>query len=389
MRIYIFLLALMCTALNLNAQGLGSLAPIETPNFSAGVLPDPTFPKSLEKEGDLTSALLEWKRIAHTATMDGDIERAKFNIARLSFVLNDMDSAAIYFEGFGKQYPKSHFIPEALYYMSRIWDKIDAPEGGKVYRARLLADHAKSPYTEKAYYHYLWARALTGDDILKTESLASIPSARGIELAERLKAFPVEKNDHVWIATGLGIIPGLGHAYLKDKYSAATACIVGLILLSAMFYSLKYRLWSFTLFFAMIGLTFYAGTIFSAHSLALRGLLEARIMAMKGWQSLHPDYDWVSDIKLSSTLNAQDIPLYLYRNSAGKVDGSRANGAPVNSLYARRAVEKHGLMVGSLFTVDRLVRDWRESTIPAEVVESDNRWRYADPLSRNDFWYKG
>lgn len=389
MRKYIFLLALLCLTSTLNAQGIPSLAPVETPNFSSGVLPDPTFPKSLEKEGDLNSALLEWKRIAHTATLDGDVERARFNIARLSYVLGDMESSAIFFEEFGKTYPKSPFIPDALYYMSRIWDKLDPPQGGKVFRARLLADHVDSPYTEKAYYHYLWSRALEGDDLAIIEHLPSIPSARGIELAERLKAYPVEKNEHVWMATGLAAIPGMGHAYLKDKYSAATACIVGLILLSAMFYSLKYRLWSFTLFFALIGLTFYAGTIFSAHSLALRGLLEMRIDAMRSWQTLHPDYDWVSELKVSEATTVQDLPLYLYRNSIGKVDGSRANGSPVNSLYARRAVEKHGIMVGSLFTVDRLVRDWRESVFPAGTTFSENRWRYVDPLARNDFWYKG
>lgn len=296
MRIYLTLLFVFCLSPLLHAQGLPSLMAVETPNFSAGTLPDPTFPKALEKSGDLQSALLEWKRIEHTATLNGDIERASFNIARIEFLRGKKDASAIQFEHFIKEYPKSKLIPEALYYMSRVWDDIEAPDGGKVYRAQLLADYPKNEWMEKAYYHYLWKRTLQGDNIESFEHLPSIPSARGVELAERLKDYPTGITNDVWMVTGMSLIPGLGHAYLGDLDGAFFTFIVGIIMLSAMLYAMKYRLTSFTLFFAIFALTFYAGSIVSAHNMSLSAQKETRINAMKSWGNLHPEYDWVSSL---------------------------------------------------------------------------------------------
>lgn len=82
-------------------------------------------------------------------------------------------------------------------------------------------------------------------------------------------------------------------------------------------------------------------------------------------------------------------PLWVYAYSLGAVDGDRSAAAPVNSLYARQAIDRHGPWLGTLLALDRLLRDAREMARPLARVADDGRVRYLDPLSRNDFWLRG
>jgi hypothetical protein len=82
-------------------------------------------------------------------------------------------------------------------------------------------------------------------------------------------------------------------------------------------------------------------------------------------------------------------PLWIYAHTLGAIDGDRSAAAPVNSLYARQAFDRHGPWLGTLLAIDRLLRDAREMARPLARVADDGRVRYLDPLSRNDFWLRG
>ena len=82
-------------------------------------------------------------------------------------------------------------------------------------------------------------------------------------------------------------------------------------------------------------------------------------------------------------------PLWVYAYSLGAIDGDRSAAAPVNSLYARQAISRHGPWLGTLLALDRLLRDAREMALPMARVVDNGRVRYLDPLSRNDFWLRG
>jgi len=81
--------------------------------------------------------------------------------------------------------------------------------------------------------------------------------------------------------------------------------------------------------------------------------------------------------------------LDFYVRKVGLFDGARANGWPVNSLYARQALTAHDLPWSVWLVVDRLLRDWREAAQPAAKVIDNGRVRYVDPLHRNDWWIRG
>ncbi|NIQ95790.1 MAG: membrane protein insertion efficiency factor YidD [Desulfuromonadales bacterium] len=68
------------------------------------------------------------------------------------------------------------------------------------------------------------------------------------------------------------------------------------------------------------------------------------------------------------------------------VDGPRCPMAPTCSAYALQALDKHGPVIGTMMTVDRLFHesDPREHRHP---VNSGGRIRFYDPLENNDFWF--
>lgn len=68
------------------------------------------------------------------------------------------------------------------------------------------------------------------------------------------------------------------------------------------------------------------------------------------------------------------------------VDGPRCPMVPTCSAYALQALDKHGPVLGTMLTVDRLLHetDRREHRHP---VQTGGKVRYRDPLENNDFWF--
>ena len=67
------------------------------------------------------------------------------------------------------------------------------------------------------------------------------------------------------------------------------------------------------------------------------------------------------------------------------VDGDRCPSYPTCAAYGRQAVEKHGFFLGWLLTVDRLIHDGNERD---PLVLIYGKWRFYDPVSNNDFWWR-
>lgn len=83
----------------------------------------------------------------------------------------------------------------------------------------------------------------------------------------------------------------------------------------------------------------------------------------------------------------EKFPLYFYQRIVGDLDGRSCPSYPVCSFYARQAVEKHGLLLGSWLILDRLIHEADDVRVGPRVIV-DGRQRLHDPLTRNDFWLK-
>ncbi len=67
------------------------------------------------------------------------------------------------------------------------------------------------------------------------------------------------------------------------------------------------------------------------------------------------------------------------------VDGDRCPSYPTCAAYSKQAYQKHGVVLGTLMTVDRLLHEADEPHF-SPTVEVDGVRRLYDPVSANEFW---
>jgi hypothetical protein len=78
-----------------------------------------------------------------------------------------------------------------------------------------------------------------------------------------------------------------------------------------------------------------------------------------------------------------------YARTLTKVDGPRCDHRPTCSRYALLAIKEHGYTVGTMMTIDRLIRGKRSSrlrSLPTYDLRDGQHLVY-DPVEANDFWF--
>ncbi len=76
-----------------------------------------------------------------------------------------------------------------------------------------------------------------------------------------------------------------------------------------------------------------------------------------------------------------------YRDHISPIDGDRCPSLPTCSSYGAQAMEKHGLFLGWMMTVDRLIHEGQEETKVSPVVYHEGKRKIFDPVQSNDFWW--
>ena len=69
-----------------------------------------------------------------------------------------------------------------------------------------------------------------------------------------------------------------------------------------------------------------------------------------------------------------------------RADGPRSVMYPTASGYLGQAVAKHGMLVGTMMTADRLLHEWDEQQRAPRIVKYGISRTY-DPVEANDFWW--
>ncbi len=86
----------------------------------------------------------------------------------------------------------------------------------------------------------------------------------------------------------------------------------------------------------------------------------------------------------------QSLMIHFYQHALGHLDGRSCPSYPVCSLYARQALQKHGWLLGSWLSMDRLIHehdDLKDGNKKAKhIIVFEGQFRLYDPLARNDFW---
>jgi putative component of membrane protein insertase Oxa1/YidC/SpoIIIJ protein YidD len=77
--------------------------------------------------------------------------------------------------------------------------------------------------------------------------------------------------------------------------------------------------------------------------------------------------------------------LSFFQEVISPVDGDRCPSYPTCSAYSMEAYGKHGALLGTLMTVDRLIHEASEGDF-APTIEIYGVKRIYDPVSANEFW---
>ena len=78
--------------------------------------------------------------------------------------------------------------------------------------------------------------------------------------------------------------------------------------------------------------------------------------------------------------------LWFYQKTVGPVVSGRCPMYPTCSQYSVEAIRKHGPVTGIVMTADRIIHELDEQD-HAPLVRVGGRYRYADPVRNNDFWW--
>src|SRR5262245_50557327 len=91
-----------------------------------------------------------------------------------------------------------------------------------------------------------------------------------------------------------------------------------------------------------------------------------------------------------STIPALVFDAYLrfFQQVISPVDGARSKMYPTGSAYARQAIKKHGALVGTLLTTERLMHEGNEDQVSPRIRKY-GLWRVYDPVEANDWWWYG
>jgi len=102
--------------------------------------------------------------------------------------------------------------------------------------------------------------------------------------ANHIRTHPLQHETTLWPITLVAtLLPGAGHAWQGRWHDAYSAALIVWPMILLTLWALKRRMGPVTVFFALITIWLWSGTVFSAISLAERGSAEAYII---WWQSI-------------------------------------------------------------------------------------------------------
>jgi hypothetical protein len=82
------------------------------------------------------------------------------------------------------------------------------------------------------------------------------------------------------------------------------------------------------------------------------------------------------------------LPIVFFQRVISPVDGDRCPSYPTCSAYSMQAYERHGALLGTLMTVDRLFHEPSEAEF-APTIKVYGVVRIYDPVWANEFWREG
>ncbi len=283
------LLAMMVISTPLWAASVGplhgkagpSLRALGTPagSIAAEELLDTSFPASLEDRGDLTSALVEWQRIAHKS-FGKDREMALTHATRLSIALDRPQVANALLAELLDQNPSSPYVPEALYHLATGADTMAAAQAF----GQLQASFPGNPWTEAAQLNEVWQQAERAGKVVNTYGL---PKAE--DLKKRISIIKKTEQARIGLAGAMGVLmPGLGHMYAGNMPQGIAVLIIWCLFTLAFLSACRHRHYAYSFLFVIPAAALWVTGPVVAMELAKEQTEKKIEASLAKWSDLRP-----------------------------------------------------------------------------------------------------
>ncbi len=103
------------------------------------------------------------------------------------------------------------------------------------------------------------------------------------------------------------------------------------------------------------------------------------------WSDMPPDVYSASG-RGSWGAEAAIFCLRMFSEYISPVDGNRCQMYPTCASYSAQASRKHGFVIGTIMTADRLMHE-SEEVETAPLIIKHGVGRFHDPVDANDFWW--
>ena len=111
-------------------------------------------------------------------------------------------------------------------------------------------------------------------------------------------------------------------------------------------------------------------------------LITINLLACQSVNTVKPEVD--------ERYNPFSAMVQFYRGPLNHLSAVRIGQCPMypsDSDYSLQSLEKHGMIMGWMMTLDRLMRCGRDETKLAPRVLVGGKWKSYDPVEKNDFWW--
>jgi putative component of membrane protein insertase Oxa1/YidC/SpoIIIJ protein YidD len=97
-----------------------------------------------------------------------------------------------------------------------------------------------------------------------------------------------------------------------------------------------------------------------------------------------------AEAEAESAANPFTAVVRFYRGPLNHLSAVRTGQCPMypsDSAYSLQALKKHGMIMGWIMSLDRLMRCGRDETRLSPQIPVNGKWKTYDPVENNDFWW--
>ncbi|MEO5332645.1 MAG: tetratricopeptide repeat protein [Magnetococcus sp. YQC-5] len=237
------------------------------------------YARDLEALGDHRRAATEYGRYVSAAkrTPEQEFPRLEEGMYRLAMNLaqaKETDAALRAFADLGAVFPRSRYIPRALFRMGQIYEQEGAVGEAKQRYHHLVAMGMDTELSALSRLRLAWlALGKPGEEALARQHLQGVKHPRYAEQAKgmlhEVDALPDLPYKDPWVAGSMtAVLPGAGHLYLDRPKDAGLALLSNALLITGSVQAFSKGISGLGALLAVLEAGWYSGTVFSAVSLA-------------------------------------------------------------------------------------------------------------------------